>query len=97
MRLREKGSAASSVKDSGSFPVAPPKVEHFARSERTARGKAARAEVPRRVPATGSGRRSVQTRSICSRSRRTRVSPSSFRSDMAGCWLRRLRFTVVAR
>ena len=50
MSTHAEEGAASSVNDGGA-EAAPARVEHFTRSERAARGKAARAEVPRRIHA----------------------------------------------
>src|SRR5262245_54075732 len=49
MSTRAGERATSSVKDEQNPEASPVRVEHFTRKERAARGKAARAEVPRRV------------------------------------------------
>src|SRR5580765_8383690 len=49
MGTQARERATSSVKDGHGPEGSPAKVEHFTRNERAARGKAARAEVPRRA------------------------------------------------
>ena len=56
--------------------ASPPRVEHFTVAERVARGKAARAEVPRSSHAhVGARAAPARSRSSCSRSRRRRRVP----------------------
>ena len=71
------------------------KVEHFTLEERAARGKAARAEVPRRSTPSGNRRRTVPIPSSCSRSRRRPACPSSCRSATGACSSRRSRSTAA--
>ena len=63
--------------------------------ERAARGKEARAKVPRSSHAGWDGHRIAGSQWICSRSRRRRGSPSSCRSATAGCSHRRSRSTAA--
>ena len=71
-------------------------VLHFTAEERAARGKAARAEVPR---ASHAGFELIATVIPCSSSwtRRRRACPSSCRSATDGCWSRRSRSTAALR
>ena len=72
-------------------------LPHLSVAERIARGKAARAEVPRSRHAEYEPAATGPTRSSCSRLRRRRACPSWFRSATAGCWSRRSPSTAARR
>ena len=75
--------------------VPPGRVAHFTRAERAARGKAARADVPRSSHGEWEPRRTGAIRSRCSRSRpQTRV-PELVPIRTAACWCRRSRSTAA--
>ena len=74
----------------------PKAVAHFTPAERAARGKAARAELPRSAHGAWEPAPSAVIRSTSSRSRRRRVCPSSARSATDACSCRRSPSSAVA-
>ena len=73
------------------------RVKHLSTAARVARGKSARAELPRSAHAAWEPPPTGRARSSCSRSRRRRACPSWCRSATGGCSRRRSPSTAARR
>ena len=78
-------------------PLTTPQSERPSREERAARGRAARAAVPRSPRHVGPARRSPRSGRPARGAGRRRGCPSSCRSATAGCWSRRSPSSAAPR